>query len=187
MKKSLWKTPIGEALVDDNFADKLLKESRILEFDVIPHEDEFSIEVQLPFLLHKFGDIKMLPILINNQVPDETFLDNCKNVGNAIAKLIGREGTWKFIGTSDLSRNTKAEDTERIDKMLLRSIVKLDAKGFLSSINKTHANVCGYGAVATTLFVAKELGAKKASVLKYGTSEDMGEREVAGYASVIFY
>lgn len=188
MKNSLWKTPIGEALVDNNLADKLLKECNLVEFDAIPHEDEFSIEVQLPFLLHKFGDVSILPILVNNQVPDQTLLESCKIVGNSIAKLIKREEKWKLIGSSDLSHNMEMENTERIDRQLLKSIIKLDGKGLFDTIRKNDARVCGYGAIATTIFAAKELGAKKAEVLKYGTSPDIGEdREVTGHASVIFY
>ena len=187
MKNSLWKTPIGEALVDDNFADKLMKESNLIEFDAIPHEDEFSIEVQLPFLLHKFGDVKMLPMVVNNQIPDDTLLESCEVVGGSIANLMKRDRSWKLIGSSDLSRNIEQETTEKIDRRLLRTIVKLDVKGFFSIINRMNANVCGYGAIATTIFAAKELGAKKGEVLKYGTSADTGEREVTGYVSVIFY
>ncbi|MBU5536991.1 MAG: AmmeMemoRadiSam system protein B [Candidatus Aenigmatarchaeota archaeon] len=186
-KNSLWKTPIGEVLVDDNFADKLLRESNLIEFDAIPHEDEFSIEVQLPFLLHKFGDVKILPLLINNQIPDETLLENCRLVGSSIAKLMKKEGGWKLIGSSDLSRNIEEEKTERIDKILLRYIKKLDSRGFLKAVNELNANVCGYAVIATTISVAKELGAKKAEVLKYGTSAALDEGEVTGYASVIFY
>lgn len=187
MKNSLWKTPIGEALVDDNFANKLLKDCSLVEFDAIPHEDEFSVEVQLPFILHKFGDVKILPIVVNNQIPDEDLLESCKIVGKSIARLMKREGNWILIGSSDLSRNIESDDTQRIDRALLRSVGKMDAKGMFNVINKTHAKVCGYGVVATAIFAAKELGAKKADVLKYGTSSDMGENEVTGYASVIFY
>ncbi|MBI2005134.1 MAG: AmmeMemoRadiSam system protein B, partial [Candidatus Aenigmarchaeota archaeon] len=151
MKNSLWKTPIGEALVDDNLANKLLKDCNLIEFDAIPHEDEFSIEVQLPFLLHKFGDFKMLPIIINNQVPDDALLESCRIVGGAIAKLMKREGNWKLIGSSDLSRTIDEDETGRIDRNLLRRIGKLDAKGFFNAINKTNANVCGYGVIATAI------------------------------------
>lgn len=187
MKNTLWKTPIGETLVDDNLANKLLAESKLIEFDAIPHEDEFSIEVQLPFLIHRFGDIKIVPILISNQVPDENLLNNCKLVGTSIAKLIKKEKNWKLIGSSDLSQNMM-NSTEKIDKQLLKYITNLDAKGLFNMIGKTNIKVCGYGTIATTIFAAKELGAKKAEVLKYGTNEEMGEgREITGYASIIFY
>lgn len=187
MKNSIWKTPIGEALVDDNFANKLMKESGLVEFDAIPHEDEFSVEVQLPFLLHKFGSVKILPIIVSNQVPDDYLLESCRNVGSSIARLIKKEGNWKLIGSSDLSRNMDESSTEKIDRVLLRRITKLDVKGLFNTINKANANVCGYGAIATMLFAAKELGAKKAQVLKYGTSAGVGESGATGFASVIFY
>ena len=102
-------------------------------------------------------------------------------------RLIKKEENWKLIGSSDLSRNIDAESTERVDRSLLKRITKLDVKGFFNAINKTHANVCGYGVVATMLFAAKELGAKKAEVLKYGTSEGTSEGGVTGFASAIFY
>lgn len=188
MKNSLWKTPIGEAIVDNPAADKLLKECGLIEIDVIPHEDESSIEVQLPFLLHKFGDVKMVPILVNNQAPDETLLENCETVGRAIAKLIKREENWKLIGSSDMTRSMTKEGTEKTDKRLLKSIVKLDAKGMFNAIGKTNASVCGYGVIAASIFAAKELGAKKGEVLKYSTSVDAGDAAgITGYASLIFY
>lgn len=189
MKNSLWKTPIGETLVDDGLANKLLDDCNLVEFDAIPHENEFSIEVQLPFLLHKFGDVKILPITVNNQMPDEALLESCRIVGNSIAKLVKKERNWKIIGSSDLSQNIQKELTEGTDKQLIRSILKLDAKELFDKINRTGAKVCGYGAVAITIFAAKELGARKAEVLQYGTSADLDEedRSVIGYASIIFY
>lgn len=187
MKKSIWKTPIGDALVDDGFADKLMKECSLIEFDAIPHQDEFSIEVQLPFLLRKFSDIKILPIIISNHVPDDALLENCKTAGMSIGRLMKKERSWKLIGSSDLSENIEEEVTEKIDKRLLKSILKLDAKGLFHTISKLHANVCGYAAMATTIFAAKELGAKKGKLLKYATSADLHEEKVTGYASIIFY
>src|SRR4030042_2302873 len=56
MKRGLWKTPLGEVAIDEGMADKLMKECNLIEHDTIPHENEHSIEVQLPFLQYKFGD-----------------------------------------------------------------------------------------------------------------------------------
>ncbi|MBI1978538.1 MAG: AmmeMemoRadiSam system protein B [Candidatus Aenigmarchaeota archaeon] len=187
MKNSLWKTPIGETLVDDSLANKLLKEAPMVEFDAIPHEDEFSIEVQLPFILHRFGDTKILPILVKNQLPDGIFLDTCRTVGTAISKLMKKESGWKLVGSSDLSKSMSDVTTEGTDKKLLKKIEKLDAKGFFDAVRRSGANMCGYGAIATTLCAAKELGLKNVKVLKYATSAELAEGEVTGYASVIFY
>lgn len=188
MKNSLWKTPIGEVIVDSTLADKLIDECPLIEFDVIPHGNEFSIEVQLPFLLHRFRDFKILPILVINQIPDENLLENCRIVGKVLAKLI-KKSNWKIIASSDLSQNIQKEFTEKTDKYLMKSISRMDVEGLFEKIRETNAKVCGYGAIASTIFAAKELGAKKVKIVSYGTSADLGEEDtpVVGYASVIFY
>ncbi len=189
MKNSLWKTPIGEVVVDDFFAERLLKECGLVEFDAFVHESEFSIEVQLPFLLHKMTEFKMLPLTINDQMPDKAFLENCRIVGKTVGKLAKAIGGWKVIGSSDLSRTMQKELTYLADKQLIRSISKLDAKGFFEKIKETGMNVCGYGTVAAAIYAVKEMGAKKARVLRYGTIADLGEDQlpITGYASIIFY
>lgn len=189
MKNSLWKTPVGETLVDDVLADRLLKGCELVEYDAIPHENEFSVEVQLPFLLHRFGDIKILPIVVNNQLPDESLLESCEVVGSSVAKLIKKEQNWKVICSSDLSQGTQKEFTERTDRQLIKSILKLDAGEFFDRIVENNAQVCGYASIATTIFAAKKLGARKGELLKYSTSADIGEvdKAVTGYASIIFY
>ncbi|MBI2542966.1 MAG: AmmeMemoRadiSam system protein B [Candidatus Aenigmarchaeota archaeon] len=187
MKTGMWKVPTGDAIVDEFLANRLLKECNLIEFDVLPHENEFSIEVQLPFILHKFRDIKILPILVNNYLPDQILLEHCKMVGSAIGKLVKREKNWMIIGTSDFSQNIK--DVANTDSKLVKPILKLDPKGFFNRLNELNANVCGYGTIAATIFAAKEAGAKKAKLLKYGTSSDLGETlpTTTGYASIIFY
>ncbi|MBI2084213.1 MAG: AmmeMemoRadiSam system protein B [Candidatus Aenigmarchaeota archaeon] len=189
MRNCLWKTPIGEVVVDDFFADRLLKESGMVEFDAFAHEQEYSIEVQLPFLLHKIGEFKMLPIAVNDQLPDKEFLENCRAVGRMIGKLAKAMGGWKIIGSSDLSKAAQKEFVEIADRQLFKSITKLDCKDLFSRVKGENKGVCGYGAIATTIFAAKEMGAKRGRVVGYGTSADIDETmlPVTGYASVIFY
>jgi AmmeMemoRadiSam system protein B len=49
--------------------------------------------------------------------------------------------------------------------------------------------VCGFGPIAVTMVAAKNLGAKKAELLKYATSGDVtGDAgSVVGYSSIIFH
>ncbi len=187
MKNALWKTPVGEATIDDAVSDRIMKDSKLVELDATSHEEEFSIEVQLPFLLHKFGSVKMVPILVNNDVIDEAFIQNCKSVGRVLGRIVKSSDEWKLIGSSHLSRSLTKEQTVKADKSLLRYILKLDADGLLQKIAKSELDVCGYGALATTIFAAKEIGAKKSELLKYGTSLENEGKPIEGYASIIFY
>lgn len=190
-KKGLWKTPLGGAVIDEEMADKLMEECEILEHDVIPHESEHSIEVQLPFLQYRFGsDLKFVPICILNEFADETLLESCKVVGKGIAKAIeDSEENWIVLASSDFSHYVPQESAKKTDRYLINSIKKLDEEKFFKRINKRNATVCGYGGIATVIAAAKELGAEEGELLKYATSGDITGNfaSVVGYASIIIY
>ncbi len=191
MKKGLWKTPLGEIVIDEGFANKLLSECKLVEYDVMPHENDHSIEVQLPFLQYRFGsDFNFVPLSVLNDIADEDLVESCKIVGKAIGKTIKKEkGRWTVLASSDFSHFIPRLAAEKTDKYLIKSILKLDEREFIERINEKRASVCGYGAIATCISAAKELGAKKAELLKYGTSADVTQEDhsVVGYATIIFY
>ena len=190
-KKGLWKTPLGDVAIDQDAADKLSENCKLIEYDILAHEKEHSIEVQLPFLQYKFGsDFKFIPVCIRNEFPDQMFLDSCKIVGKAIANLIKKQkGKWTVIASSDFSHYIPQKLAKEIDMSLIKSILKLDVDEFFSKISLKNASVCGFGPIAIGMTVAKELGAKKGKLLKYATSGDTTNEygSVVGYASIILY
>lgn len=191
MKRGLWKTPLGEVIVDENMADKLMKECNLIEYDVIPHENEHSIEVQLPFLQYKFGnDFKFLPLTVLSNFVDKNLLENSKAVGKAIGKVLKKKREeWIILASSDFSHHIPHTTAEKIDKYTIKSILKMNEDEFIKSVNEKRASICGIGAITTVMAVAKEMGAKKAELLKYATSGDVTKERhsVVGYASIIFY
>lgn len=185
IKEGFWRTPLGETFVDSKMAKKITDICKLVEYDTLPHENEHSIEVQLPFLQYRFGsDFMFVPIMIHNQFADEDFLKNCTVVGQAIADAIrlSRED-WIIIATSEFPYNKKT------DAKMLKSIMKLDGKKFFDLIKESSANVCGFGAVATVLAASKKLRAKKSRLLKYASAVDLGSAPglTGAYASIIIY
>jgi AmmeMemoRadiSam system protein B len=191
MKNGLWKTPLGEVAIQDEIAEKILKECKIVEHDVIAHQYEHSIEVQLPFLQYRYGgDFKFIPITILNEFADDLLLENCRLIGKAIANVIKKEKEkWIILASSDFSHYVPQKTAKKIDLSLIEEIKKLDEKRFFEKISEKNASVCGFGGIASAIVAAKELGAKKAELLKYATSGDVtGElNSVVGYASLIIY
>jgi AmmeMemoRadiSam system protein B len=189
MKKGLWKTPLGSAMVDEDMADSLLKRCELVEQDVIPHQYDHSIEVQLPFLQYVVGsDLKFVPLAIKSEVVDSTLLEGCRIVGKAVAGVVkGSKNKWGIISTSDFSHYVPQKLAEDVDNQVIKQIVKLNEKSFFDSINERNASMCGAGAVATAIVAAKMLGAKSGRLLKYATSADTtGDTSaVVGYASII--
>jgi AmmeMemoRadiSam system protein B len=188
MKVGMWKTPLGEVIIDQEFAEKLL-ECKLLEFDVMAHENEHSIEVQLPFLQYRFGDdFKFVPISILNEFADETLLEACRVIGKGIASTIKkRKEKWIIIASSDFSHYVPQERATKTDKYVIKAILDLNEKDFFARINEKDASVCGFGPIAIAIVAAKELGAKKGELLKYSTSGDItGDLgAVVGYASIM--
>jgi len=191
MKSGLWKTPLGEIAIDERFAEKILNENKILSHDVVAHQHEHSIEVQLPFLQYKYGgDFKFVPTVILNEIADDTLLENCRSIGKTIANIIKKQKEkWIILASSDFSHYIPQKEARSIDLSLIREIKKLNEEKFFNKILEKGASVCGFGPIAVAMIAAKELGAKKADLLKYATSGDVtGDTgSVVGYSSVIIY
>jgi AmmeMemoRadiSam system protein B len=189
MKSGIWKTPLGEVAIHEDVAEKLIKECKILEQDVLAHQYEHSVEVQLPFLQFRFGNtFKFVPICILNEFADDTLLESCKIIGKGIANVVKKEREkWCVIASSDFSHYVPQEIAEKIDLSLIKSIIKLDEKEFFEKINEKNASVCGFGPIAVAISFAKEMKIKKMKLLKYATSGDVTEdfSSVVGYASII--
>jgi len=189
MKRGLWKTPLGGVTIHEKMADTLLKKCELIEHDVIPHQYEHSIEVQLPFLQYKLGnDFKFVPIAIKSEVADNTLLEGCRILGKAIAGVMSStKEDWLIMASSDFSHYIPKKLAEDVDNYAIKSIVSLNEKRFIEHVVEKNASICGIGAIATSIVAAKELGVKRGKLLKYATSADVSgdTSAVVGYASVL--
>jgi AmmeMemoRadiSam system protein B len=206
-----WLTPSGEAAVDEELAEAILKSGAAVS-DAEAHQDEHSIEVQVPFIQHLFADpaspkgsaeanARILPILTP---PNEQSI----SLGETVGDIIKQEKQKKIvcIGSTDLTHygprygftpmgtGTKAlqwasgvNDKEFIDLAL-----KLEPQKMLASAAKNY-NACGAGAAAAAVAAAKKLGRTKGLLLAHTNSnevmlEKMGysSAEAVGYAAIVF-
>lgn len=181
-----WKTPLGIAKVDSEFQLNLG-----LPIDEEAHSSEHSIEVQLPFLQHIKKDYKIAPIIaspdVNYSTIAESILKAAKKTKRSIQIIASSDFTHYGLnyGFMPFSDNIK-ENLYKLDNGAIAKILSLDAKGFLDYVKSTGATVCGQYPIAVLLAIAKNLGAKKATLLKYYTSADIiGDYSSAvGYASI---
>jgi len=189
MKSGLWKTPLGGVAVHESMADKLLEKCKLLENDVIPHQNEHSIEVQLPFLQYLLGDnFKFVPISIAGDIVDDTLLESAKVIGKAVADAVkSSKEKWLVLASSDFSHYVPQNLAEDVDGYIIKAILRLNEKEFLDRIAEKNASVCGFGGIAVAIAAAKALGSKKGKLLKYATSADATNdtSSVVGYASII--
>ena len=176
-----WSTPFGEVKSDIDFIKALPK--KIIDMDESAHKYEHSIEVQLPFLQHRFRDFKIVPICMGMQ-DEETALDVGMEISEAVRKANKKVA---IIASSDFSHYKPDKKAREDDAYFIDSVLALDIRGFYRRLNERAASVCGYGPISAMLASTKNLGAIKATMLKYSTSGDTtGDfSSVVGYAGII--
>jgi MEMO1 family protein len=176
-----WSTPFGEVSTDKEFIKALPK--RIIDTDESAHRYEHSIEVQLPFLQHRFHDFKIVTICMGMQ-DEETAIE----VGSEISEAAGSVNKKiVIIASSDFSHYKPDKVAREDDAYFIEPVLALDAHEFYRHLYERSASVCGYGPIAAMLTASKNLGAKSSKLLKYSTSGDMtGDvSAVVGYAGII--
>lgn len=176
-----WSTPLGEVSADIEFIKALPK--RIIYMDESAHKYEHSIEVQLPFLQHRFREFSIAAICMGMQ-DEETAIEVGMEVAEAARKVNKK---IVIIASSDFTHYMPDKTARENDAYYIQSILDMDVSGFYRRLYERNASVCGYGAIVAMLTAAKALGAKKATLLKYSTSGDTtGDlAAVVGYAGII--
>jgi AmmeMemoRadiSam system protein B len=183
MNEGAWRTPLGDVEVDTETADKILQASSIIDVDDRAHVYEHSIELQLPFLQYLYGsELKFVPICFMMQD-----LESSREVGKAVASALKGKNEL-VIASSDMTHYEPQERAEKKDRMAIDAALELDEERYYNTVESYGISTCGYGPVIAAITAAKELGAKKAELLSYGTSGDvLGDRSaVVGYASIAF-
>lgn len=181
-----WKTPLGEIKINRTLADELKKRSRYLKNDSASHAHEHSIEVELPFLQFTAGDtFTFVPVAVS-YASGSVY----KEIGGAIAeavKALKMEKDTVVLASSDMTHYESREAAEKKDAVAIDAILKLDEDRLIKEVSDLEISMCGYAPAAIMIKAAKELGAKRARLVKYATSGDVtGDYSaVVGYAGII--
>jgi hypothetical protein len=179
VSKEDWQTPLGTVKIDQEAADSLWKECSIIDLDEESQHYEHSIEVQLPFLQYIYGDFSFVPLCIGLQD-----LETSREIAGCLSRLKDA----LILASSDFTHYESEESARTKDNLALEKILDLDARGFVETVYKHNLSICGFGAVAAAILAAREMGATRAELVKYGTSGDVtGDRgQVVAYAGIVF-
>jgi AmmeMemoRadiSam system protein B len=183
MNEGVWRTPLGDVEVDGETANRIVKETRLVDVDDLAHRFEHSIEVQLPFLQYLYGSgFKFVPICF--QLQD---LQSAVEVGRALVEVLASKNAV-VIASSDMTHYEPQRNAEEKDLAALKAVEAMDEKLFYSAIEKRHVTACGYGPIAAVMVASKRLGATEARLLCYKSSGEVtGDySSVVGYAAVSF-
>ncbi len=190
--------PYGYVRVDQHFARELMKKGNITEDDSI-HDDEHSVEVQIPFLQFIFKKeaekLKILPILVGQDISrdklkklaldiQEVAMDMNKNVTLIISSDFTHYGpAYKYMPFE----SHRKENVYKMDEAAINLIKEFKSEEFLDLINKELMTICGALPIYLLLNYFKS---GKVMLEQYYTSADLDTksdyRNSVSYASIIF-
>ena len=185
-------TPLGVTMIDKEVVKDLLAADPDCVLDRSLHQQEHSIEVQLPFIQVLFPDARIVPVVIG--APD---IGLCRRFGEALAGALKGRRTL-VVASADLSHYPSAEVAEDVDRKTLAAMEKMDP-ALLQHVTQTqmrrkiknlHTCACGEAAVMAAMCAARAMGATGGRIIRYAHSGDVpaGERDrVVGYGAVAYH
>jgi MEMO1 family protein len=184
LSSGAWRTPLGDAPIDEPLAAALLKECPLLREDSVAHSAEHSLEVQLPFLQVLVPGFTFVPLALG-----AGRFEDLVSVGEAIARVLSTlKEDVLLLTTSDLNHYEDDATTRIKDHKAIGQLLARDARALYDTCRNEDISMCGLGPAVAMLTALNALGAKKSDLVKYATSADVsGDRDaVVGYAGMTF-
>jgi hypothetical protein len=195
-----WDTPLGHVDVQSRLAERILGHTSLIVEDPFAHENEHSIEVQLPMIRYVFPNARILPIMV-------PVVPRAHEIGEAVARTIKTyDYNAVIVGTTDLTHYgprygfvprgvgaeanawAKVENDARFVTLLCS--LRIDE---LVPEATAHMNACNSGAAAATAAAAKAMGATRGVLLEHTSSREVlmrkfnePQEDSVGYAGVVF-
>lgn len=182
-----WKTPLGLADIDGEFALKLMQKAPIIDSEPLAHMQEHSCEVQIPFIqyLAEKADREFNIVPICMWMQD---LQTATEIGHAIAHTSQElERDVVIVASTDFTHYKPQDLAYNNDHQVLQAINALDEKAVMDRVQELNVTMCGFGPVTTAIVYSKIMGALEVEILKYATSGDItGDKSaVVGYAAAV--
>ena len=180
-----WRTPLGDAPIDESLANAVREACPLLREDSVAHGGEHSLEVQLPFLQVLAPRFAFVPVALGTIRFEEVV-----SVGEAIGRVLA---SWKeevlLLTTSDLNHYEDDATTRVKDGKAIERLLALDARGLYDTCRNEDISMCGLGPAVAMLTALKSLGAERAELVTYATSADVSgdSSAVVGYAGMVFH
>lgn len=184
LSSGAWRTPLGDAPIDEPLAKALRAACPLLREDSVAHSSEHSLEVQIPFLQVLQPEFTFVPIALGTIQFEELVA-----IGEGIGKVLAESAEEiLLLTTSDLNHYEDDATTRVKDHKAIDRILAMDARGLYDVCRNEAISMCGLGPAVAMLTALQAIGAGKAELVRYATSGDVSGdfSAVVGYAGMIF-
>jgi AmmeMemoRadiSam system protein B len=175
-----WRLPSGDVPVDAELTAALAA-SPLVERDVEAHLSEHSLEVQVPFLSRARPGVSFAALCLGH-----LRLRECEALGRDVARAAAAADAL-VVASSDMSHYVPAEVARAKDRLAIDRVLALDPEGLYDVVHREAISMCGIIPATVMLFAVRELGARRAELVRWGHSgETSGDlRQVVGYAGIV--
>jgi AmmeMemoRadiSam system protein B len=184
LSSGAWRTPLGDAAIDEQLAEALRSSCPLLREDSVAHSSEHSLEVQVPFLQVLEPGFSFVPVALGN-----VRFEDLVTLGEAIGRVLAASTREiLLLTTSDLNHYENDATTRFKDHKAIDRILALDARGLYDTCRNETISMCGLGPTVVMLTALQNLGSTRAELVRYATSGDVSGdfSAVVGYAGIVF-
>lgn len=177
-----YETPLGLVEIDNEMADRLCEDNKIIFRGIQGHRREHALEVQIPFLQSVLKDFKLVPIVMGDQ--SKRFVDE---LALQISKVA--DDSTLVVASSDMSHFYNASEADRLDSIVEKRINDFDFEGLHNDLEAHECEACGGGPIVALMKAASLKDINHSKVIHRSNSGDVtGDRsEVVGYLSAVVY
>lgn len=170
--------PMGSLKLDTELYNKL-SPAADQEISLSYHQNEHSMEIQLPLISYFFPHAKILPIMIGNQIPQVA-----QRLAEQLYDLIFKSTSRIILLCStDLSHYHSSSKAESLDGVLLETVKALDPEALWQAAINDRCEACGIGGILTLLYFARHFSNAALRVVQYTHSGKVSgnNSQVVGY------
>jgi AmmeMemoRadiSam system protein B len=167
--------------VDSSLEEYLLARIPALKKNDLPHLEEHSIEMQLPFAAHFFPGVPILPFLVSGR--EQRTVDTVAELLREIRICVKNKGV--LVISSDLAVSDSAEKCDSLSKEFIASL-SAPTNGLFHGFDAPRHSFCGEAAIRAFRMACPNA---KPTLLYYANSETFREHDdelVVGYGAISF-
>lgn len=151
-ESSLFRTPLGDSRVDGEAVSALLETSTNIIRNDLPHLQEHTIEVQLPFIQYLFPEAPIVPVLIGSPAPSVF-----SALTNALAMVLPRlAGSSLVVVSSNLSAVLDRKLAHREADLALNMVLTGQSDAMLDLAQRHELSAENAAALAVAAFFAQD-------------------------------
>jgi hypothetical protein len=175
-----YETPLGEIPLD-HVAVSRLRKSRLVKTVESAHQQEHSLEIQLPLLQRVLGGgFSLVPVLVGRLEQGDY-----DKLAGVLAEVVDRRTV--VVASSDFTHRgpnysyeipkgpgSVKERLAKLDQGSIDRLLRLDRKGLIAYKEKTGTTICGIAPVALLLeLLARQKGPPRGTLVSHYTSGDI--------------